>query len=244
MLSLITYGCAESHHGVVWQNGTIDALLDGNYDGEVTIGQVRRHGDFGLGTFNGLDGEMVDLEGQVFQVRPDGAVRQVGDDVRTPFAVVTAFEGGAPQSLAGPMSFHEMQARLDQFRAANGHAAAIRIDGRFAVVRTRSVPRQDRPYRRLADVVKGQSVFELKNVSGTLVGLWFPPSLSHVNVPGYHFHFIADDRSSGGHVLDLTLLDGTARIEDLPNLQIALPGEAPTTRLVNDREQELRATEK
>jgi acetolactate decarboxylase len=121
---------------------------------------------------------------------------------------------------------------------------AFRIEGQFSSMKVRSVNRQVRPYPPLAEVVKTQSVWTLKEVRGTLVGFWFPESLRHLNVPGYHFHFISDDRSAGGHVLDLALTRGQAQMEALETVTVALPGKAATTRRVDDQSHELEKVEK
>src|SRR5436190_10893345 len=95
---LIAAGCA-SRPDALFQYSTINALLTGVYDGDMTFGELRRYGDFGLGTFNALDGEMIALDGRYYQVTADGAVQPVRDDMRTPFAVVAHFHPGASQTL-------------------------------------------------------------------------------------------------------------------------------------------------
>jgi acetolactate decarboxylase len=241
---ILLAGCASAPNAGVYQNSTIDALLDGNYDGEVTFGELRQHGDFGLGTFDAVDGEMIALDGQFFQARSDGHVLRVADDVRTPFSAVTFFRPQSRRPLDVSVGYHDLQVMLDTMRPANGHAYAFRIDGRFSGVKVRSVGRQGRPYRALVEVVKTQSVMALKDVEGTLVGFWFPESLRHLNVPGYHFHFITNDRSAGGHVLDLTLTSGEAAMQALDTVTVALPRKAPTTRRADDQSHELEKVEK
>ncbi len=98
---------------VLYQVSTIDALLAGEFDGEVTYGQVRQHGDFGIGTFNALDGEMLQLDGEVFQIKSDGKAYRVPDSTRTPFAAVTYFEADTVMALTGPLSFEQLCARID-----------------------------------------------------------------------------------------------------------------------------------
>src|ERR1700722_19599243 len=71
----------------VYQTSTMGALLDGVYDGDVTIRELLQHGDFGLGTFNGLDGEMLVLDGVCYQLRGDGSAQVADADQRTPFAL-------------------------------------------------------------------------------------------------------------------------------------------------------------
>jgi acetolactate decarboxylase len=247
LLLLLASGCASPRDhgtGVAWQNSTIDALLDGNYDGDVTFAEVRKHGDFGLGTFDALDGEMLAIGGAFYQVRSNGTVYRVDPQQLTPFAVVTFFRGDRGSRLSGPLSYADLQAALGPMRESAGRAYAIRIRGTFDAVRPRSVPRQDKPYRPLADVVKTQPTFDLKNVRGTLVGFWFPESMRHLNVPGYHFHFITNDATAGGHVLDLMLREGLAEVQELTAVHVELPRSAPTTRPTSGRAGELEAVEK
>jgi acetolactate decarboxylase len=240
-------GSSQSATGVAWQNSTIDALLDGNYDGDVSFGQLRAHGDFGLGTFDALDGEMLMLDGKVYQVRSDGSVSAVDDVQLTPFSVVTFFRSQRDGTLIGPLSYDRVQRILDDMRGLvshnSGRAFAIRIAGQFESVRTRSVPRQEKPYRPLAQVVKGQATFDFKDVRGTLVGFWFPETMRHVNVPGYHFHFVTEDGKAGGHVLDLNIRSGVVAFQELSAVHIELPRRAPVTRPATDRAVELRAVE-
>lgn len=47
------------HPHEIFQLSTINALLEGVFDGNMSYGQLKQHGDFGIGTFNGLDGEMI-----------------------------------------------------------------------------------------------------------------------------------------------------------------------------------------
>jgi acetolactate decarboxylase len=246
LLLVVGSGCTSSSRdaGVAWQNSTIDALLDGNYDGDVTFDELRKHGDFGLGTFDALDGEMLAVGGAFYQVRSNGQVDRVHPKQLTPFSVVTFFRRDQEIALHGPLSYADLQQALAPMRALTGRAYAIRIRGTFDAVRTRSVPRQDKPYRPLADVVKTQATFDVKKVRGTLVGFWFPESMRHANVPGYHFHFITDDATAGGHVLDLTLRDGVAEVQELSAVHIELPRRAPTTRATARGAGELEAVEK
>jgi len=237
-------GCAHVAPRTVYQNSTIDALLDGNYDGEVTYAEVRKHGDFGLGTFNTLDGEMVAIDGAFYQVRSNGRAYAVADEAKSPLAIVTHFHADRSATLVGPLTYASLQKQLDSLRPNDGQACAFRITGRFVTLKTRSVPAQKPPYPRLAEVVKPQPTFDFADVRGTLVGFWFPESMRHVNVPGYHFHFLTADRSAGGHVLDLQLAEGTAAMQQLTTVEIALPTIAPTTRPTSAANDELNKVEK
>lgn len=207
----------------IFQTSTLDALLDGAYDGDVTFAELAQRGDFGLGTLDGLDGEMIALEGEFHQARADGSVRPIAASERTPFAVVTRFAPDAHLPLDSPCGHAQLLARLESLLPDPALCQAVRIDGHFRSVHARSVPRQHRPYPPFAKVAETQVEFRLAAVSGSIVGFRFPDYSQGLNVPGYHLHFISDDRSRGGHVLDCDLLFGEVHAERSSDLHVELP---------------------
>ncbi|MDD1664251.1 MAG: acetolactate decarboxylase, partial [Methanomicrobiales archaeon] len=188
------------------------------YDAVEPAGVLMRNGDLGLGTFTGLDGEMVVVDGACYQVKSDGTVRPADPTQGVPFASVTFFSPdlSTPATAVGNMT--ELTWFLDSQLPSKDQFYAIRITGTFPYVRARSPPAQDKPYPPLADALKEQAVFEFRNVTGTAVGFYTPASAEGLGFPGYHLHFITDDRSRGGHVLDLAMeaipvqLDATPRV--------------------------------
>jgi acetolactate decarboxylase len=213
---------AEALHEV-FQNSTINALLDGVYDGSMTYGELRRHGDFGLGTFNALDGEMTAVDGAFYQVKANGIAYPVGDDQRTPFATVLFFRPTLHRSLTGPIDYDSLQTLVDGLMEGPNLFYAVRVDGHFPSLTARSVPRQEKPYPPLAEVAKTQPVFHLEDVSGTLAGFRFPDFARGLNVPGFHLHFLTEDRTAGGHVLDLVLDRGELSIDASARFHLELP---------------------
>ena len=214
---------AEREPHVIFQTSTIDALLDGAYDGDVTFGQLRDHGDFGLGTFEACDGEMIAVEGAFFRAAVDGSVAPVSDSERTPFAVVTFFEPGISRTIDGLFDQAALLALLDSQLDASAACHALRIDGHFDYVRARSVPRQRKPYPPLAEVAKEQRIFVLEDLIGTVVGFRFPDYAQGINVAGYHLHFVSEDRRCGGHVLDCRLRSAVIAIDHSSELHVELP---------------------
>jgi acetolactate decarboxylase len=216
-----------------FQAATIDTLLHGRYEGDLDIATLLRHGDLGLGTVDHLDGELIVVDGEAWSARVDGSLRRVPDDERTPFAVVTPFSADVEVAVQEPLEHDALLALID--RHARDAAHAVRVDG-ILDVHSRSVPRQDPPYRPLVEVVQEQHVFDLRGVDGTLVGFRFPTVAEGVEVPGYHLHAIAADRSSGGHVLGCRLWRGTVRIGAVTDLHLELPPgvELPTGRASGD----------
>jgi acetolactate decarboxylase len=209
---------------VLFQASTIGALLDGAFEGDLSFAELAEHGDLGLGTLNHLDGEMIAIDGEFFRADVDGNATRIGPEERTPFAVVTAFEPTVDERLPEEETTHEaLLARLDELAPIDAASCAVRLDGRFELVRARSVPRQEPPYRPLTEVVADQHVFELREVEGTMLGFRFPAYVEGIEVAGYHLHFISADRSRGGHVLDSRSSGLRARLDPSDDLHVELP---------------------
>ena len=236
----------STEQDVLYQVSTIDALLAGDFDGEVTYGQVRQHGDFGIGTFNALDGEMLQLDGEVFQIKSDGKAYRVADSTRTPFAAVTYFEADTVVQLTGPLSFEQLCARIDSLIPTENSFYALKITGTFDLIRARSVPRQTKPYKPMVEIVKTQPTFTYERVQGTLMGFRTPPFMKGLNVPGYHMHFINTDRTQGGHVLACSVGQGTLSIDYTSGFHMVLPHSGSFHRLdlTQDKQAELEKVEK
>ncbi len=207
----------------LFQTSTVQALLEGAFDGDVTLGEVLEHGDLGLGTLEGLDGELIVLDGQVWKASLDGTLTRPNLSSRTPYAVVVQFAPRPPVVLRGPFRASELEHELGRHITARQGPTAIRIDGRFSTIRVRSVPKQRAPYPTLAEVIAQQHVTELVDISGTMMGFCFPDALDGIEMVGAHLHFVTDDRTRGGHVLDYTLLEATAHLDDATRLHVELP---------------------
>jgi acetolactate decarboxylase len=206
----------------LFQVSTSGALVAGVSDGEVTVKSILEHGDFGIGTFADLDGEMVVLDGRVYRVQGSGRVSESALDASAPFAVVTRFSPQTTVELGAVANFMDLAQHCDKFRDSSNIFYAMRLDGRFRRVRTRAVNPQARGTR-LVDAAKAQSEFQFADAEGTLVGLWSPGFSSAFSVPGYHFHFISADRKQGGHLLDLDASDLRLNVEALTDFHLALP---------------------
>lgn len=211
----------ELEHHTLFQVSAASALVEGVYQGAVTVGQLRQHGDLGLGTFDGLDGELVLVDGAVLQIRADGTVRQASDDDSTPFATVVRFEPDATFTTACD-DLAALQRRLDAQRTSDNVFYAIRVDGAFEHVHTRAMCRTDDGVP-LVVAAAHQPEFDADAVTGTMVGFWSPRYVRTLEVPGYHLHFVSEARDAGGHVLDCRGRDLTVRMQRVLDLRIALP---------------------
>jgi acetolactate decarboxylase len=187
---------------VLFQVSTLAALLEGDYAGRTAYRAVMKRGDFGLGTFEALDGEMVAVDGVYYQIPADGIAVRVDPEVRTPFAAVTTFEADELLDPGDVPGCAELLDAISEVLPEGDLPVAIRVTGRFAKLQTRSVPAQSEPFPPLAEALADQVVFDLFDVDASLVGFWLPAVLADVNVAGFHFHAITADGTRGGHVLD------------------------------------------
>jgi len=235
----------EVNHSTLFQVSTSTALVEGVYGGVVTIGELKQHGSFGLGTFDGLDGEMLALDGHFYQVLGDGTVREARDDARAPFAVVTEFRAERELVLDHVESFDDLTAQLDRGRDTGNLFFAVRIDGHFSELRTRALCRTPSGVS-LVNATADQPEFALTDVSGTAVGFWTPLYARTINVAGWHLHFVTGDRTSGGHVLDCQATDLRVQMQDLADVRIAIPETAAFLQadLSQDPSQELDLAER
>jgi alpha-acetolactate decarboxylase len=213
------------HRGAreLYQSSTMGALLDGVYDGDVTIAEVLRHGDFGLGTFNHLDGEMVILDGICYHLRADGTATVAADTECTPFAAVTRFKTDHTLVFTSPTTRSDAIARIDSLIGSKNLMYAIRIRGRFSDISTRTVMAQTPPYPPLIKATEGQAETHCTDVSGTLAGFRLPDYDQGISVAGYHLHFLDDSRSRGGHALDFQMNRGEAHVCVVSELHLSLP---------------------
>ena len=213
--------------GEVFQVSTLDALSQGIFEGSMSFSELRGHGDFGLGTFDALDGEMIALDGSFFQAHSDGTVSRVENDATTPFAVITKFKSSQSFTITGPATQQQAFAAIDKMLPSNNYFYAVKIHGDFVYVTARSVPRQFKPYPTLADAIAMEAIFPLQNIRGTMVGFRSPAFVKGINQTGYHFHFISDDRKSGGHALDFEIRDAVVEIETVRQQSTYLPDNQP-----------------
>lgn len=218
-------GCfSVAFQDTVTQVSTIDALLAGAYDGELSCGKLLLYGDTGIGTFDKLDGEMVLSDGIVYQIKSDAKVYRPSLELTTPFATVVKFQADKSVKINKEMNLGQFEQELDrQCSDANGFYSVRVVRGKFSRMKTRSVPAQNKPYPPLAKAAEQQAVFEMTDISGTIVGFRCPAYVKGINVPGYHLHFISDDLKSGGHILDFVMEEGNTEIDFCSRFLMLLP---------------------
>ncbi len=208
--------------GTIAQFGTMDALMAGAYDGVFSCSHLAESGDSGLGTFDRLDGEMIVLEGEIYQVQADGRVYPKEADCSAPYALLVAFQPDITLELPSTVSKSDLDALLSE-NCRGDRVCSVKLHGRFARVKTRSVPAQNKPYPPLLDAIKDQSVFDMNDIEGTLIGFRSPAFFNGITAAGNHFHFLSDRRDSGGHLLDFELKSGVLEIDNCDVFEIVFP---------------------
>ena len=207
---------------LLFQLSAFNTFTNGSYAGTMTYSNLSKQGDFGIGTFDGLDGEMIALDGIFYQIPSDGIPKEVQPMQTSPYATVTFFE--ADQTFrTSDLNYTQLQTFLDNKLIVKNAIYAIKISGTFTYAQTRSPQKQVEPYPKINDALKTQSVFPLNNVSASAVGFWFPSNMDGVDYAGYHFHLITDDHTAGGHLLDCIVGNIRIEVDQINRYQLFLP---------------------
>lgn len=98
---------------VLYQVALIQSLVQGYYDGIITVGELKQHGDTGIGTFEGLNGEMIVLDGTVYQAVADGSITIPADEETVPSGSVTFFDTDKTLTLIGISDMAALQESVE-----------------------------------------------------------------------------------------------------------------------------------
>ncbi|MGN1407025.1 acetolactate decarboxylase [Lactobacillus sp.] len=205
----------------LFQHGTLAMLVEGLFDGTMTVKDLLTRGDSGIGTCAGLDGEMVVLGGRAYTIRRDGTVEELAGDVTVPFACVHFDEGKNSQAITN-LSITDLEAKILQENSRNVFFA-VKITGTFAQMKTRTVFKQEKPYPGLVEVADQQAIFTGEDTEGTVIGYYAPDLYQGVASSGFHLHYLSDNHQLGGHILDMAVKDGELTIQPFANFNLHLP---------------------
>ncbi len=213
----------SSDRETIYQLAAFNTFSTGKYAGFMTYSQLEQHGDFGIGTFDGLNGEMLGFDGVFYQIPSDGVPRVVDSAQTSPHATVTYFDTDLTLSVSG-LNYTELKSYFDnQLATSEDTIYAIKITGDFSYIQARSPAKQLEPYPNLTDALKTQSVFNFTDVQATAVGYLFPSSMNGVDPAGYHLHIITDDKTAGGHLLECQIENATIQVDVIKNYTLILP---------------------
>ncbi len=212
----------KTRDSLLYISTPLNALVEGVYEENIHFDEILNHGNFGIGTFDDLDGEMVLLDGGIYQITSDGLVNRINDPAMTPYAIVTFFHPVIHADLEGEVQYGHFLEWLNGLLPSPNIFYAIRIEGEFSRVRARSVPKQAN-YSPLAEVVKEQSSFHFESIRGTLAGFYTPSFMSSLSVPGHHLHFLSTGFDAGGHLIACSTRKVRASIQPIHRLELNMP---------------------
>ena len=204
----------------LYQVSYYEALNTGKLDGVVNITEILKHGNTGIGGFHALDGEMIIIDGKCYQIPFDGNINTPDLSVTATFAAVTDFKPQKSVTVKGDSNLYKV---LDRLVPNSDAVIMIKISGAFDYIKTRSVPAQKKPYPILSEIVKTQKIFEGRKVTGTIIGMRTPAFISGLNPKGYHLHFLSDDKTLGGHLLEMQPSSVSCEVMEIRELSIILP---------------------
>lgn len=216
------------------QVSIMQAFMHGEYDGIVSVGDLKLNGDTGLGTFEGADGEMIVLDGVVYQAKADGSIHEMPNNAKVPFAVVTNFDEDASISHISAKNFSDLTGQLDKEidKLGKNSIYVLKIKGDFSNITVRSIEKQDKPYKEFTEVAKtDQKVFNYTNQSGTIVAVYFPKYMDDLNMHGWHMHFLSNDKAKGGHILELNMTNATAGVDIISEFDMLLSSSDSFTKM-------------
>ena len=206
----------------IYQVALLQSLVQGYYDGILSVDALKEKGDTGLGTFDGVNGEMIVIDGEVYRADSEGNIEKPAGDEMIPFSDVTFFENDITVDLKDIKDMESLKKELDKVTEQSKNMFyMVKVTGEFSSVKARSEPKQEKPYKMLDEALaETQKEFEFKDIKGTLVALWCPDYVSGLNTVGWHFHFISEDRTKGGHVLGVSIKEAQAQFDLTPGFKM------------------------
>ena len=210
----------------LFQVALLQSLMQGEYNGVMTVKDLKTYGDTGIGTFQSVNGELIALNGEVYQAIWDGSVKVAPDNETVPFANVTFFDSDVTRKNVNAASIEDLKNFMTSVAQEHGRNQfyMAKLTGHMTSITVRSELAQKEPYRTLDNALKtDQREFSYENIDGTVVALYCPDYMDGLNTPGWHLHFISNDREKGGHVLSLAAKDCTLELDVISEFAMVVP---------------------
>jgi acetolactate decarboxylase len=209
----------EFYHYSIWA-----ALVNKIYDGDLTVKEAKTHGDIGIGSYNGVDGELVMIDQILYQIPSSGKVKVVSDSMHIPYLNTTFFNKEISYDLNDRMNYDSLRKKIQLHFPSRNFFYAFKIHGEFDTLKLGSMQKQERPYLQgLDSLLPNRPKFDHTNISGTMVGFWCPDFIGDINVAGFHLHFLSDDKKTGGHVLEFMGKNFKVDMDKLTSYRFILP---------------------
>ena len=171
---------------MLYQHGTLGTLMSGLLEGTATINEILEHGDLGIGTLTGSDGEVIILDGNAYHANEYGEFKQLEGNEMTPFSTVTPFKVDKQFDVRYITDSEALLNEIQRQAASNNIFIAVKITGKFEMIHVRMMPKQERPYTKLIESAKKQPEYTQEQVHGTIVGFYSPQLFHGVAAGGFH----------------------------------------------------------
>lgn len=215
----------EGRGDLLFHYNFVDVFLrERLYDGGYSYQALLKKGNFGLAAADKIDGEITILDGKIYQTKANGKTVNVSLQEKTALAFVSDFSADFQWEINAITSKEKLEAILLEQIQADHYIYAIKIKGDFRGIKARTFPAvTTKPYAHFSESMKNQVFFNYQNISGTLVGFFIPSFLKGVNNPGFHFHFISDNRQYSGHLLALDIISAKIEVDMLNGYEVLFP---------------------
>jgi acetolactate decarboxylase len=207
------------YHYSIWY-----AFVNRVFDGDIDAKILKTKGDIGLGSYNALDGELIMLDGVLYQATQDGKVQIPNDDVKIAYANATFFDVDDVFKLSKVLNYKSLRDSLNVHIPTKNIFYGFKIHGVFKKMKCGGLHKQDKPYDTGLDIlIPNRPIFERENFSGTMVGFFCPEYIGNINVAAYHLHFVSDDRKFAGHVMEFEATDLIVEVDYIYEYNFVLP---------------------
>jgi len=207
------------YHYSIWY-----AFVNKVFEGDLTVKELKTKGDIGLGSYSKLDGELVMLDGISYQITEDGKVSVPKDDAKIVYVNATYFEKDLEFNVSEKVNYDALREQINEKLPSKNMFYGFKIHGNFKSIKCGGLHKQEPPFKHGLDVlIPKRPVFERENVSGTMVGFFCPEFIGDINVAGYHLHFISDDKTFGGHLMEFESDDLKVEMDEINEYQFVLP---------------------
>ena len=98
----------------LFQVSTLNDLMLGDYNGTCSVKELLKHGDTGIGTYDGLDGEAIILNGKAYNGRANGVVSEMSEEDSLPFTTVAFFDEKVKEQVISFESIEDFKTLLSK----------------------------------------------------------------------------------------------------------------------------------
>ncbi|GAA4814967.1 acetolactate decarboxylase [Litoribaculum gwangyangense] len=214
----------QNHSDVFYHYSIWWAFVNKVFEGDITAGELKTKGDMALGSYNLLDGELIMLDGKLYQAKEDGEVLEPNDSLKVVYANAAFFDVDGSFKIQKAENYDTLRARINEQLPSKNFFYGFKIKGHFKYMKCGGLNKQTPPFQEGLDVlIPNRPIFERENFSGTMVGFYCPEFIGNINVAGFHFHFVSEDETFAGHVMEFEAENLTVEYDKMHEYQFVLP---------------------